>query len=120
MRLYLDDDLASPALARLLRNVGHEVQLPAEAGLAGRKDPIHLAHAIREDRVLLTRNYGDYEDLHNLIAGAHGHHSGIVVVRRDNDPRRNLTHHQIVCALGRLESSGIPIPDEYIILNHWR
>jgi len=30
MTLYLDDDIAWPLLARLLRNAGHEVQLPGD------------------------------------------------------------------------------------------
>ena len=59
MRLYLDEDLASPLLARLLRNAGHDVQLPADVGLGGKADPLCLTHAIREDRVLLSRNYCD-------------------------------------------------------------
>jgi hypothetical protein len=32
MRLYLDDDSASLLLARLLRQAGHDVQVPGGAG----------------------------------------------------------------------------------------
>ena len=35
MRLYLDDDSADPRLIRLLRGDGHDVQTPADVGLAG-------------------------------------------------------------------------------------
>ena len=39
----------------------------------------------------LSRNYDDYEELHLLLRQAQGRHFGIVVVRRENDPTRDLT-----------------------------
>ena len=91
MRLYLDDDSAAALLVRLLRNAGHDVQTPPTVGLAGQDDPIHLTWAIRENRVLLSRNYKDFEQLHLLIQQSQGRHAGILVVRQDNNPRRDLT-----------------------------
>jgi len=44
-----------------------------------------MSHAIQEERCVLTRNYCDFEDLHNLLDTAKGHHSGIVVIRRDDN-----------------------------------
>ena len=120
MRLYLDDDISAAVLIRTLRHAGHDVQTSADAGIAGHPDPIHLAHAIRTDRRLLSRNYRDFELLHLLILQAGGHHPGILVVRRDNDPRRNMTPADIVRALHNLEAAGVPIADEYHILNHWQ
>ena len=38
MKLYLDDDTASPLLAKLLRNAAHDVQMPGEVGMAGAPD----------------------------------------------------------------------------------
>jgi hypothetical protein len=61
MRLYLDDDSVDPGLIRLLRRDGHDVQIPADVGLAGVSDQAHLAHAIRDRRAILTRNYKDFE-----------------------------------------------------------
>ena len=58
MRLYIDDDSVDPGLLRLLRRDGHDVQTPADVGRAGSSDQVHLAHAIRDRRALLTRNYG--------------------------------------------------------------
>jgi len=106
MRLYLDDDSADPLLAQLLRNGGHDVQLPQNVGLSGQPDPVHLTHAISDTRVLLTKNYRDFEYLHNLIVVAVGHHPGILVVRQDNDPKRDLTPGGIVRALAKLEARG--------------
>ncbi len=46
MKLYLDDDTVETHLAKLLRNAGHDVQLPSEVGMVGKPDPVHLTHAI--------------------------------------------------------------------------
>jgi hypothetical protein len=119
MRLYLDDDIASRVLVGLLRQAGHDVQTSQEAGLGGKSDPIHLTHAAREDRACLTRNYGDFEELHLLVMQTQGHHPGILVVRRDAG-QRNMRPQDIVRALRNLEAAGVPIADEYIILNAWQ
>jgi hypothetical protein len=60
------------------------------------------------------------QHLHNLVMQVTGHHPGILVVRRDNDPKRDLTPAGIVRAIRNLEVANVPVPDEYIILNHWR
>ena len=70
MRLYIDDDSVDPGLIRLLRRDGHDVQVPADVGLTGSSDQAHLAHAIRGQRAILTRNYGDFQDLHDLVVSA--------------------------------------------------
>jgi predicted nuclease of predicted toxin-antitoxin system len=120
MRLYLDDDLTSPRLAGLLRSAGHDVRLPADAGLAGKKDPVHLAEAVRDQRVCLTRNFDDFKALHELVMVAQGHHPGILVVRRDSNPKHNLSAHDIVQAIHNIEAANCYLADKYETLNHWR
>jgi len=120
MRIYLDEDLASALLAALLRKAGHDVETPASTGLLGRADPVQLACAIRLNHVCLTRNNDDFEDLHLLIEQAQGHHPGILVVRRENNPTRDMTAKDIVSAIRKLESANVPIQNEYIVLNQWR
>jgi hypothetical protein len=53
-----------------------------------------------------------------ILAG--GHHPGVLVVRKDNDPTRDLKLKEIVRAIRKLIVSGIPIADEYHTLNQWR
>jgi len=121
MRLYIDDDSVDPGLLRLLRRDGHEVQVPADVGLAGSSDQVHLAHAIRDRRVMLTRNYRDFLELHDLaVAAASGHHNGILVVLSDNNPRNNMSLGDIARAVRNLEKAGIAINDSYHELNHWQ
>jgi hypothetical protein len=120
MRLYLDDDTADPALSKSLKKQGHDVQVPVDIGAVGKPDPVHLTYAIGERRALLTKNYRDFEYLHNLVMAAQGHHPGILVVRQDNDPSRDLTVRGIVKALDKLLGAKMPLPDHYHILNQWR
>jgi len=120
MRLYLDDDSASARLANLLRQAGHDVQLPSEAGLSGADDPVHLTHAVLENRVVLSGNHDDFENLHNLAMAMQGRHPGILIVRKDNDPKRDLSEAGIVRAIRNLLASGLSIANHFYILNHWR
>ncbi len=121
MRLYIDDDSVDPGLIRSLRRDGHDVQIPADAGLVGSIDQVHLAHAIRHRRAIRTRNYRDFEALHDLIVfAANGHHEGILVVRFDQNPRNNMSAGDIARAVRNLESNGVAIADACFELNHWQ
>src|SRR5262249_43641417 len=118
MKLYLDDNIASDLLLKLLRKAGHDVRSPSDEGLVGVPDPTHLTRAIRDDRACLTKDHDDYAILHTLLMQAQGKHPGILVVREDNDPSRDLTAKGIVNAIRKLELAGVPIANDFIILNH--
>ena len=49
-----------------------------------------------------------------------GHHPGVLTVRKDNDPKRDLKPAGIVRALRNLENANAPIADQFIVLNHYR
>ena len=120
MKLYLDEDSIAGLLVRLLRQAGHDVCLPADVGLAGAQDAEHLTKAVVEDRVLLTHNHDDFKILHDLVMAVKGHHPGILAVYKENNPKRDLTKPGIVRAIAKLLASGVPIPDEFHVLNNWR
>jgi hypothetical protein len=120
MRLYLDEDLASALFAKLLQKAGHDVSTPTATGTLGKSDAVQLTCAIHERQACLSRNYEDFEELHLLVAEAQGHHFGILIVRQENDPTRDLTPKGIVAALRKLEASGLPLDNEYVVLNHWK
>ena len=103
MRILVDENMSSRRLAPRLRGAGHDVVLAVEVGLLSLTDPRVLAWAIGEGRPVLTRDYEDF-----------------LVVRFDNDPGHNWTDRGIVSVLTNLESSGVPIPDQIHVLNHWR
>jgi hypothetical protein len=116
----MDDDSVGGLLVKLLRTAIHDVLFPTDIGTAGKKDPEHFIHAIRRSRVLFTRNYRDFELLSDLVLSAGGHHPGVLVVRRDNNRKRDMKPHDIVRAIGNLLKAGIPIEDGYHILNSYR
>lgn len=120
MNLYLDDDSIAVKLTRILRNAGHDLLLPADLGLSGVDDSVHLAHAVRHGRIMFSMNHDDFQNLHDLVLVTGGVHPGILIVRKDNDPTRDMSHRGIVVALKNLEAANFPLRGEFVILNHWR
>lgn len=120
MDLYLDDNSVKVSLASILRRAGHQVTLPSDVGLVSATDPRHLASCAAHGRALITKDYDDFLDLHDLVQATRGRHAGILVIRADNDPGRDMKDRDIVRALANLEGAGMPIENEYHILNHWR
>jgi predicted nuclease of predicted toxin-antitoxin system len=120
MKLYLDEDTASARLVRMLRKAGHDAQVPRDVGMIGKEDSVHLAHAVRQQRILLSHNYSDFENLHDLVVAVQGNHPGIFVIRNDNNPKKDLDEAGIVRAIAKFEAANVPVANEYVILNHWR
>jgi predicted nuclease of predicted toxin-antitoxin system len=120
VRFLVDENMSSNRLASRLRAAGHDVVLATEVGLVTVSDARVMAWAAGQGRPVLTRDHGDFADLHELVRAVGGRHPGILVVRFDNDPRHNLTERAIATALGNLESSGVELADRIHVLNHWR
>jgi predicted nuclease of predicted toxin-antitoxin system len=120
MNLYLDDNINKGRLADRLRKAGHQVVLPATVGLAGTTDTRHFLHALEHNLALITKDHDDFFVLHRIVRAAQGHHAGILAVRADNDPRRDMKDADVVRAIRNLEQSGAPIANEFNVLNHWR
>ena len=120
MNLYLDDDSAKAKLITFLRQAGNRVFIPAECGTIGTSDARHFEYATRNGLALLTRNYDDFAELHDVVQAAHGTHHGILVIRSENDARRDMTDRSIVSAIGKLESANMPLANQIHVLNHWR
>ena len=120
MNLYLDDDTADRRLVTLLTNARHVVVVPTDVHLSGVADARHFMHAMRQSLVLVTRNHDDFLDLHEVVRTAQGTHPGILIIRFDNDPTRDMTPRQIVMAISHLASAGVPLENQAYILNHWR
>ena len=120
MRLYLDDNITDRRVVAQLQRMGHVVLLPAAVGYAGVSDAKHLAHAIREDYVLLSQNYQDFLDLHDLILAAGGQHRGLLLLYTEHDPTRDMTPRSIAVAITKLEAARIPLANQVYVLNHWR
>ncbi len=103
-----------------LRTQGHNPVLARDVGLLSVTDARVLIYSIAQALPVLTRDFEDFEDLHDLVMAAAGHHAGILIVRFDNDPDHNLTDRGIAIAISKLESSAVPIRDQIHVLNQWR
>ena len=59
-------------------------------------------------------------ELHHLVLTAAGTYPGLLVVRYDNDPTRDMKPKDIVSAIRKLEQSGLDTTNQLITLNRWR
>lgn len=115
LRLLIDEDTQSKALVQSFRALSHDVLTVNEAGLSGQRDPLVLDFAIRQNRVLLTRNCQDFKVLHlsNL------NHPGILGIYQDRNYGKDMSIKEIARAIANLEKAGIPLANQFIALNHW-
>src|SRR5271157_328618 len=107
MRFLIDENLSSRRLAFRLHAQKQDPVLASDVGLLSVTDARVLIFAIAQALLVLTRDSEGFEDLHDLVVAAVGHHPGILIVRFDNDPRHNLTDRGIATAISKLESSGV-------------
>ena len=115
LKLLIDEDSQAKLLVTLLLQAGHDVLTVNDADLSGQADSIVFNYACKEGRLVLTRNYDDFQALHK----ANSLHPGILVVYHDDDYSKNMSHQEIVKALSNLETAKIPLANQFIALNHW-
>jgi predicted nuclease of predicted toxin-antitoxin system len=120
VRIYLDECADSNLLANFLQQAGHVVQTPRAANKIRVDDSEHLEYAAQNQYVLLTFNPKDFLNLHQQWQQQNRSHSGILFVYRDNDVTRDMRYVDIVRAINRLLTSGLPIANQVHILNQWR
>jgi len=120
MILYLDDDSAAHRLAGLLNRQGHQVTLPNQVSMSGKSDPEHFLFAIQRGLTLLTRNWRDFERLHELVVGSGGKHPGVLTIRAEKDRSKDMRPPAIAKAIAKLEKFGVEVKNEATVLNHWR
>ncbi len=115
LRLLLDEDSLAQLLVKLLTAAGHNVLTINEVGLAGSSDDVVLDYARVENRILLTHNCDDFEDLHKITPN----HPGILVVYRNANLLKNMSFKAIVKAIANLEAANVPLANQFISLNSW-
>ena|SRR5579871_6181016 len=120
MDLYLDDCADSNLLVDLLRQAGHRVYTPRTEATRGVDDPEHLAYAAARGYTLITKNRGDFSQLHQEWQVSGRPHAGILLVCEDNIRGKDMEPGDIVRAIGKLLASCLPVFNELHTLNHWR
>ncbi len=79
IKLYLDEDAQSNALAKALRQHGIDVLTTSEAGQITKPDSSQLAFAASSERAIYTYNVGDFMALHSDYLKKEKNHSGIII-----------------------------------------
>lgn len=113
--MLLDEDSQAKYLVNLLRAAGHDVVTVNAIDLMNRPDSVVLDFSRRDERVLLTRNCDDFQELHQLNPA----HSGILAIYQDSDPAKNMSYQGIVKAIANLESAGHTLQNQFVVLNQW-
>jgi hypothetical protein len=113
--LLIDEDSLAKILVNLLLQAGHDVLTVNEAELSGQSDRTVFKYASSQGRLVLTRNYDDFQALHeeNPI------HPGILVIYGDANYAKDMNFKDIIRAIANLEAANIPLTNQFIALNHW-
>lgn len=77
LRFVFDQHVNARAL-RTLREDGVDVVHVAEVGLSEADDPEIMAWAVREDRIVVTRNYRDFAPLAEAYGAGGREHPGVL------------------------------------------
>ncbi|WP_254566462.1 DUF5615 family PIN-like protein [Oscillatoria sp. HE19RPO] len=86
IRLYLDEDV-NVLVADLLKVKGFDVITARDAGTLHSSDPEQLAYAVSQQRVLLTHNRVDFEELAQAYFSSEQIHYGMIFAVRRPPPQ---------------------------------
>jgi predicted nuclease of predicted toxin-antitoxin system len=81
-RLHLNEHL-SPRLVAALRRYGFDVTSSQESGMLSEPDDNQLAHAVSEQRAILTFDIADFALLHDEYMATGKEHWGIIFSTRE-------------------------------------
>lgn len=107
-------------LVDALRAAGHDVLTVIQANLISRPDDVVFAHAIEENRIVITSNCDDFLKISDRRIATKKHHPGILLVFLYNNPNKDMSVLEIVKAIANLEATEAPIVDACVSLAHYR
>ena len=113
--MLLDEDSQAKYLVNLLQAAGHDVATVSKLDLMNHPDSVVLDAARENERVMLTRNCDDFQELHQ----ANPEHSGILAVYQDSEASKNMNYQAIVKAIDNLETAEYDLNNQFVVLNQW-
>jgi hypothetical protein len=116
LRLYIDEDAMSKALADGLRVRGVDVATVAGEGMRGHVDAAQLSYATAHGRAIFSFNVGDFMRIHSEWLTAGRSHRGIILVRQGRLGVGELIRRLLRIAM-TLESDDML--DRIEFLNEW-
>jgi hypothetical protein len=106
LRLLLDE-MYPPALAADFRAVGIDAISISELRMAGTADPDVFAHAVSDDRALLTENVADFVAIAAQHSSTGAHHPGLLIALSNRFSRRPSGRRTIVDAVSAHQAEGL-------------
>jgi hypothetical protein len=88
-----------PALARALGAIGIDAVTIIELGMAGTPDADVFAHAVAENRAMLTENVADFVAIAAQHSTTGARHPGLLIALSNRFSRRPSGHSTIVSAI---------------------
>ena len=85
LTFYFDEDFASGAHARVLRQSGYDAIRPHDVGMLRKTDEEQLAFATSAGRLLVSYNRKDFQRIHGEWMGAARAHAGVLLVHKVSD-----------------------------------
>ncbi len=114
IKIYLDDNLDNDEMIIFLQVNGFEVISPRKIGMSRKQDEEHLKCAILNNSVILTYDHG-FTRLHNKFSN----HSGIIIIFRQNNPKKEMTRTLIVRALKNIIDLNLELKNKIYKLNNF-
>lgn len=119
LRILVDECILDKLLIVKLREAGHDILTVEDLGLRRRPDHAVFEAAITDDRMVLTVNCVDFVELaENKVK--RGRHPGILLVYRYNVPPKELSHDDIVKAIGNLQATVLSLENSCHKLNDYK
>jgi hypothetical protein len=104
----------------ILKQEGFEVISPRSEGMRGKHDLEHISFATSLGIPILSFNSHEFRVFHeNLMADSKAH-SGILVVHRYNNPKKDMGLRQIAKAIKNIIALKLPIPNHFYDLNEFK
>lgn len=120
----MDEDSQDKILVAKLRKAGHNVVTAAEAALLGQPDRVVLAYAVKEKRIVLTRNCDDFVAESEALKADREHHYGILLLYVKNDPEKDMSYDDIVAAVDNIDravtAKELVLTDLAVSLSYYR
>lgn len=120
LRLLVDECLLNKLLVDALTTAGHQVQTVRQANLISKSDDAAFAHAIAENRVIITSNCGDFTELAQARIAAGEHHPGVLLVFLYNNPNKDMSVAEIIKVIANFEATSALIADTTVSLVQYR
>jgi hypothetical protein len=107
LRLLLDAHLSGRRIGNALRERGHDVRaVDEERDLEGAEDAELLSLATRENRILITSNAKDFDQILKEWAGGGRRHAGCILLSR------RLRHEQFGRIIVGVERALANVPEQ--------